>query len=264
MEPDASDLKEDCAPVPDLRSAQEADGEVAGQERDPLAAPAFDSAPGPPEARGDGGVSDADRIVRIWLEGHRIVKVRLSPVWFHKVAARDTLESHFRQAMALSSLRVAEASAPPEQTDSLGADDALGDVSRLPQEVLKVFNGLPKVGPGTLTAFECLFADVNARIAAAEDAATPTPTMPVVSGSVRGVKVILNQAGFAVDVEFDQTWLDDAQVGAICTAVQIAADRAYAKFVPAVPERTVLDELHEEHSLLLDAYRAMLNPRRDY
>lgn len=225
-------------------------------------APAPDEAtpeePEEPEGPGDGGVSDADRLVRLWLEGTRIVKVRLSPVWFHRITGRDTLESHFRQAMMLSTLHLP---APPADDDETGDST---DPDLLPPEVQRVFNQLPSVGPRTLAAFEQIIADLDARYAAAEArASAPRPVPPAVTGSVRGVTVTLDESGYAVDVAFDQAWLDGAQVGQICAAVQAAADRAYERFEPATVEPSELDALSEERAVVMAAYRAMLNPRRD-
>lgn len=227
-------------------------------------APALDEAtPEEPEEVGDGGISDADRLVRLWLEDTRIVKVRLSPVWFHRITGRDTLESHFRQAMMLSTLHLP---ALPDDPDDEAGEDFVDstDPDALPADVQRVFNQLTALGPRTLAAFEQVIADLDARYAAAEERASePRPVAPAVTGSVRGATVTLDANGYAVDVAFDQAWLDGAQVGQICAAVQAAADKAYERFEPATVEPSELDALSEERAVVMAAFRAMLNPRRD-
>ena len=133
-------------------------------------APAQDEAtPEEPEEVGDGGISDADRLVRLWLEDTRIVKVRLSPVWFHRITGRDTLESHFRQAMMLSTLHLPALPDDPDDEDGEGFVDST-DPDALPADVQRVFNQLPSLGPRTLAAFEQVIADLDARYAAFADA----------------------------------------------------------------------------------------------
>ena len=98
-------------------------------------APALDEAtPEEPEEVGDGGISDADRLVRLWLEDTRIVKVRLSPVWFHRITGRDTLESHFRQAMMLSTLHLPALPDDPDDEDGEDFVDST-DPDALPADV---------------------------------------------------------------------------------------------------------------------------------
>lgn len=224
---------------------------------DPLAAPAYEGGAAPVEeedefADDDGGFSDHEKVVRVWIEDGRLTKVRLSPVWFHKVPDGKALEARFRQALLLSSMRIAEdpdggAPGKPEPT--------------LPTEVAGRFRGLPELSRRSLVAFDRLGAEMDRRHAAALDAyEAPAPPAPT-TGRSKGVTVTLNPAGLAVRVEFEPKWLDDAQVGSICTHVMIAAERAYARHRPVEQGESVLDEVAAETALYRRALRTMLTPR---
>lgn len=240
--------------------------DVHDDDFDPLAPPQADSALGlaaddddllaPPPApgpaddddeslgdEGDGGFSDNERIVRTWVEDGRLTKVRVSPVWFRRLTGRTTLEDCFRQAFTSANLRVGPVSVAPASGEEF------------PPEVAEMeFPGLPYLNRASIAAFDILFKDQERRFAEAlERQAAPRPPARV-SGRSKGVTVHLNQHGAAESVEFDQAWLDDAQVGSICTHVQAAAESAYAKYQPAEPEPTELDDLIQERQLIRAAY----------
>lgn len=238
------------APMP----ASEAPEEEPAVEDDPLAAPAYGAADDDePEGAGfddtDGGFSDYDRIVRIWVEDGRLTKVRLSPVWFHKVPDAAGLESRFRQAFLLSCVRLEpEHDEPPRSPE-------------VPADVLESFVDLPELSRRSLVMFDQLGKEMDERHAAAlAEHQAPPPPAPV-SGRSKGVTITLNGAGIAERVAFDPKWLDDAQVGSICTHVMLAAERAYARFDPNAATDPVLDDMAAEREEYRAALLTMFTPR---
>lgn len=204
---------------------------------------------------GDGGFSDADRIVRVWVQDGRLTKVRISPVWFTKLTGKDTLAGRFGHAFQLSQIRIPKLPS---------ADDA--DPQRpeplFPAEIATLgFQGMPRLNKLTMAAFDELFTLHRQRFAEelAKHPPQPTPS-PVVSGRSRGVTVHLNSSGWADSVEFDEKWLDDAHVGMIANHVLLAAEAAYARFDPAEPQPSPLDGIRTERQVLRAAYLAMLQP----
>ena len=219
-------------------------------DADLLAPPSFG---GPEDAEaftdeGDGGISDPDKIVRLWFDDGQLSKVRLSPVWFRRITGSDTLENHFRQALLVANVRVAKV---PEGEPE--PDDEYPDVD---------FSGLPDFDDRSFAAYMALVEEFNAQwdeaIAAADGAAAPEVTPTV--GRVKGVTVTLDRAGRASEVAFDEKWLDDAQVGQICNAVVAAAQDAYSRYSP--PERDeTLDRFADEHKLLMAGFRKLVTPK---
>lgn len=199
----------------------------------------------PPEDESDGGVSDSDGIVRIWLEDGRLSKVRVSPVWYQRLGRR-TLADCFGQALRMANSRVPEVTPRQEQT--------FDDVD---------FSSLPRFNGQALAVMQDLFDDVEVRWDDAieryhaREQRTVTPT----EGHAKGVTVRLNPSGRAEEVVFDESWLDQAQAGTISTHVQQAAESAYARFVPVPDDRSELDALEQEHEFLLATFKAMLNPK---
>lgn len=233
------------------------DDDASLEEDDLLAPPAYGGAEPAVEEEfdeDDGGISDHEKIVRIWVEDGRLTKVRLSPVWFHKLPDGKALEARFRQALLLSTMRIAQA----DETDAEEAD-AAGE--GFPPEVAARFRDLPELSRRSLALFDALGREMDERHAAVLDAYEPPPPPPAVSGRSKGVTVFLNPAGMAVRVAFEPKWLDDAQVGSICTHLMIAAERAYAQHRPHVAEESVLDEIAVESALYREALRTMLTPR---
>ncbi|GAA4888517.1 hypothetical protein GCM10025789_00950 [Tessaracoccus lubricantis] len=224
-----------------------------GAADDPLAAPGY---PGEPEAEGpeddaDGGFSDHERVVRVWVEDGRLAKVRLSPVWFHKVPDAAALEARFREALMLSTLRLP--AAPQGAVEAPYEPEASA-------EVLERLRGLPRLSRRSLVQFAALADEFDARDAAALEAHGDVTRGEPVSGRSKGVTVTLNPDGVAERVTFDPKWLDEAQVGAICTHIMRAADRAHALRDAAAPGEAAVDELTEERELLRLALLTLLKP----
>lgn len=229
-------------------------GEIAADipEDDPLAPPEYAEPELPVEDdeidETDGGFSDPEKVVRIWVEDGRLTKVRVSPVWFHKVPDAAGLERCFRGALLLSSMRVAEEAQPPPPAE-------------LSPEVAQRFRDLPQLSYRSLSLFDQMAREMDERHdEALASYRPPTPPEPT-SGKSKGVTVTLNAAGAAARVTFDPKWLDEAQVGSICTHVMLAAERAYARHTPEPEPETVLDELAAERDVLRVALRTMFTPR---
>ncbi|RMB61410.1 hypothetical protein [Tessaracoccus antarcticus] len=223
---------------------------MADADDDDLLAPdpalASDSEPEDIDAAvDDGGVSDSQAIVRVWVEDGRLTKVRVSPLW-HTKLGRRALDDCFTQALTLANVRVAEVKAhEPRTFDNVD------------------FSQMPRFGPHAFAAFQAAFDDVEQRWGDAleRDAQRSPTSRPVISGRHKGVTVSLNGIGAAQRVTFDPTWLDTAQAGAICTHVMRAAENAYARFIPVEDDRRELDDIETEHEFLLTAFQEMLNPK---
>lgn len=193
----------------------------------------------------DGSTSDSQGIVRLWVSEGRITRVRVSPQW-HARLGRRSLADCFTQALLMSQMTVAEVQ--PAQVNH--HDDV--DFSRV-----------PPVSEQALAAFQTAFDEVERRRGLAlqrEDEQQPA-SRAAVTGKSAGVTVTLSDGGLAESVSLDKAWLESAQAGAIGTHVLRAAESAHAKFVPAEHERGELDDIEEEHELLLAAFTTMLNPK---
>lgn len=197
---------------------------------------------------GDGGFGGGDGIVRVWFDdAGRLCKVRVSPVWFQRLAPGRTLAQAFHQAFRVSSLALGEA---PEREQV--------DYSALE------FGELPPFTRETMNAYLGMMEQHKRRwdeaIARAESA--PRPTRRPASGKSAGVVVTLDDFGRPASVQFDEDWLDEAQVGAICTHVVTAAQRARERYVPVPDEhRTELERFRTEHDVLTAGFHALLNQK---
>lgn len=164
----------------------------------------------------DGSFVGGDGVVRIWFDdAGRLAKVRVSPIWFKKLQGSQTLRHAFLQAFRLSSVRVA--SSPP--APALERDDAVPAPA-----------GIDELRTRTASIL-ALMDEWDAAVARRMAASPPPPPRPA-TGRVQGVTVTLNAAGHPWDITFDEEWLDDAQVGLICSSVLTATQRAYEAHVP--------------------------------
>lgn len=205
---------------------------------------------------GDGGFSDTDRLVRVWLEDGRLMKVRISPVWFTRLGPKDTLAGHFREALAFAAL---DRAAHHRQSPAPEPVGPMGELAALPDEVRAVFESIGPLSSELLAAVDAVHAELSERAEAATlEAAGRAPHTFV--GRSQGVRVTADATGSTREVDFDERWLDQAQVGAIATHVQLAADRARAAFVPEEPDGA-LEAVFEEQRLLSSVLTAILNPR---
>ena len=234
-------------------------------EDDPLAAPTYASSESDAESddvddHGDGGFSDQDGLVRVWLEDGRLVRNRISPIWFSKLARRDKLQNHFREALALALLDGAM-----QARDALDPEPPgpLAELAALPDEIRAAVDSLPPLSGELVAAIEEVADELGARTEvalAAQDASRSEPRTFV--GRSQGASVTVDQWGNAIEVDFDERWLDRAHVGALVTHVQLAADRAHAEFV-AHPEASEVDGLLEEQRMLSILLTELLNPDTD-
>lgn len=207
--------------------------------------------------------SDADRILRVWIDAGALVRVQVSPSWTHKLKGRDTLERHFRQAFALAAIDLATPDDPLPALPDGPADPLAG----LPDDALAELERIPPLNKRTISAFTALFRDLDARLEAAIERAdaVPQPVAQRVSARSRGATVTLDEAGWPFEVAFDRRWLDGADAGAIGANVLRAAGRARQRYVPpAEVDRAELDELTAEQDLLNRAYLAALLPHRAF
>lgn len=193
----------------------------------------------------DGGFSDAEHIVRVWITDDRLSRVRVSTRWREKLESRP-LGDCFTQALMLANLRLADIPKWVEPT----------------YEHLD-FSQLPPLGPVSLMAFERRFEEVEARWEATRRRQQERQPLesPATFAKSKGVTVELNASGRPSKVLFDVKWLERAELVSIRTHVIRACDRARARIVPSVDEGSELASIESEHHLLLTAFRAMLNPR---
>ena len=229
-------------------------------EADPLAAPVFSGEPEPepePDDAGDGGFSDRDKLVRVWLDdAGRLIRVRVSPVWFTKLGPKERLEDRFREAFVVAQLPGDD---PVERPEPVGP---LEELAAMPEEVRAAFDELPELSPELVVAFRAVADELDAEITqalAAEQDAWEREARRV-TGRSQGVSVTLDECGRTHSVAFEEKWLDEAQVGSIVTHVQLASDRAQESYRP-VPRGGVSDDLLKQQELLGVAITAVLNPR---
>lgn len=204
------------------------------------------------EDEGDGGIGGGNGIVRIWVEDDgRVSKVRVSPVWFQKLGPGQTLEQAFHEAFAKARMRVAEQgtveSAPIDEAD---------------------FGEIPPLTPENISLYVRMMNDHRKRWLdlVEESAKEPPAPAPSFRGKSAGVVVTLTSAGFPSKVEFDDKWLDEAQVGSICINVSAAATKAYEQFERYVPEANERDEamrtMEAEQEYMMAGFFRLLDPRR--
>ena len=201
---------------------------------------------------GDGGIGGGNGIVRIWVEDDgRMSKVRVSPVWFQKLGPGRTLEQAFQEAFSKARMRVAEQGA----VESTPIDEA-------------DFGEIPPLTPENISLYVRMMNDHRKRwLALVEESAKEPPApAPTFRGKSAGVIVTLANSGFPSKVEFNEKWLDEAQVGSICINVSAAATKAYEQFERYVPEANERDEamrtMEAEQEYMMAGFYRLLDPRR--
>lgn len=187
------------------------------------------------------------------------MKNRISPVWFTKLGPKDSLQNHFREALMMATLARAAQERDAEQSEPAGP---MEDLAALPDEVRDIFESLPftteTIDSVTAVAFEQLDRIDEAVQSQKAMQSAPAPFI----GRSQGVTVTVDEWGNTSQVDFDEQWLDQAQVGSLVTHVQHAADRAHEKYVPRQPNEA-LEILDQEQRLLSTVLTAILNPRKD-
>ena len=204
------------------------------------------------DEEGDGGIGGGNGVVRIWVDDDgRMSKVRVSPVWFQRLGPGQTLELAFQDAFAKARMRVAERGT----VESTSFDDA-------------DFGEIPPLTPENISLYVRMMNDHRKRwLALVEESAKEPPApVPTFRGKSAGVVVTLTNAGFPSRVEFNEKWLDDAQVGSICINVSAAATKAYEQFERYVPETNERDEamrtMEAEQEYMMAGFYRLFDPRR--
>lgn len=256
----AFELDDDAVPAASFAEGSQAPRRSVAEDDDPLAAPGYSGDDSPEEeVESDGGFSDSDKLVRVWLEEGRLVRNRISPVWFKRLGPKDSLGNHFREALLLALLDRATRDRESDQEAAPGGP--MAELAALPGEVRDVFEALPELDDELLDALDAVLEELDERGEALfTQAETAAPRS--FKGRAQGVTVTVDDTGNTVDVEFDEQWLDDVQVGVIVSQVQQAADRAHAAFEPLPGDERVA-ELLAERQLFSNVLTAILNPRSD-
>lgn len=215
-------------------------------EYDPLAPPPSGESDVPLEEElGTGGFAGGG-VVKLWFEQGRLKTVRVSPTWFDKLEPGQTLAQAFEEAFLLSSAALVE------------EEDAKLDTSGLTLH-------LPPLSAAAVDAYAAMLHDHSAAWQRAIDEAAHLPEdPPEATGEYTGAVVVLNRAGHPARVQFDEEWLEEVQVGSICSAVYGATMKAYQAFVPTTDHKQrELDRFRLEHEVLMAGFRRLLSPRRE-
>lgn len=241
----------------------EVGGDAASHEDDLLAAPAYGAADEAvdDELDSDGGFSDSERIVRVWVEDGRLVKNRISPVWYTRLGQGGALGDHFREALMLALLDRAARDRETAEADGAAPAGPMAELVALPDEVRAAFEAIGPLSDELIDAVSDAQDELDERLDVAFDAAERVAPRAF-TGRSKGVTVTLDSIGNTVGVDFDEKWLDDVQVGPLIGHVQLAADRAQAAFEPP-PTDQHLQGLLAERRLLSNVLTAILNPRSE-
>lgn len=215
------------------------------------------------ESSANKGVSDSEGLVRLWFDDRGwLSKVRVSPVWFSRLAPGKTLAGAFNEALLkekasrAAPIRAAEAAAAAEPELPTGSRDPMFGVARSELSGLSEFS-LDEIGTylGLMAKYRQTY---EAQILAAKQIPPAQPREFV--GRSAGVRVTLELSGCLAAVEFDEAWLDSVQVGSICTNVVAAAHRAYAKFEPVEDEQfSEIEDLGQGQRVLSAGLFRLLN-----
>ncbi|WP_158676515.1 hypothetical protein, partial [Tessaracoccus sp. OH4464_COT-324] len=167
---------------------------------------------------------------------------RVSPVWFKKLKRGQTLDQAFMQAFAVSGYSV------------VGGDGSTSSAE--PDEDLEVEP--PDIPLEEYAALFRAFSQMR-REAVEQVLSEPAPQAGPTVGRFAGVTIWLGSNGHPERIEFDEDWLDDAQVGAICTAVERAARDAFSRYREVADDRLrVVEQLDEGHRLMMAGLRRFL------
>ena len=209
--------------------------------------------PDTPATPGDGGFSDSEGLVRIWVDdAGRLTKVRVSPVWFRRIRPGQTLEAAFRMAFLRAGLRVA-----PTRWQPPTGEPAAGKRQPTTEPTPVTIEAISEQVEAAAAHRRAWFAKLE------EVRSMPAPPAPTFRGSVEGATVTLTNDGRPKRVEFDDGWLDRTQVGAVCTAVLAAADAAHAQVEAHEPDDGPAEELRtmaEQQTAMLHTLCHLLDP----
>lgn len=239
-------------PAPDFGDhVDESDDE--GLPAVPAAPPgAAEPEPEPEEDEDDGGISDADRIVRVWVEDGRLTKVSVSPNWYRKLERRRNADLGRIISVVLQMAHVG-VPAPGSTVTQRQSVELTPEFKRT----------LPELSEGSLARMGEHFAALERRVDATkrERAAAGPGRVPETVGRVKGVTVRLNGAGHATTVEFDETWLDTAQAGNISSGVLRAAKDAYSRYRPPADDDALSGLISREYDYMRKVMYTIMTPK---
>lgn len=200
----------------------------------------------------DGGVSDRERIIRVWVDEGRLTRVRISPSWATKLERRKgvTLASVVNAVLQVAHVGVA------------GPSTVLQEAPEV--ELTREFaRSLPDAGPATLEAMSRHYAKKHKEFAGTlKEAARQQAASAPVRARSEGVTVTLNTRGQATSLTIDKAWLDGAYAGGISAAIMAAAREAYELFAAAPsPEQAAIHEVAREYDYLRKVMNTILIPR---
>lgn len=203
----------------------------------------------PQEREDDGGVSDAERIVRVWVEDGRLQKVRVSPNWYAKLVRRRKATLGQVMSVVLQMAHVGVA--------------APGDVAPPQLELTPEFKrSLPELSDESLATVLEHHALLQARFEQAkQEWRPPVPSGRDTQGRSGGVRVTLDARGHATRVDFDDAWLESAQAGDIAAGVMRAAQDAYSRYRPVVPADELSPKMAREYEYLRQVMDAIMTPK---
>lgn len=200
----------------------------------------------------DGGVSDRERIIRVWVEEGQLTRVRISPSWAVKLERRKgaTLTDVANAVLQVAHVGVA------------GPSTVLQEAPHV--ELTKEFaRSLPDATPTTLEAMSRHYANKHKEFSKAlrEAVAHQAATAPVQARS-EGVTVMLNARGQATSLTIDEAWLGGAHAGGISAAIVTAARGAYEQYAAAPsPEVAAFHEVAREYEYLRKVMNTILVPK---
>lgn len=240
---------EDEAPAP----AAYADEPAEVEEDDDIIAPPIPRDSEADEESVDGGVSDAKRIVRVWVTDGKLTKVRISPNWAVKLERRknqSSLGEVVSAVLQVAHLGVARTQHLPNPEDY--------EVELTPE----FKRSLPGLSMSSLNRMHELYEELRQRVRANAEGnrQLSAPAEPTV-GRVKGVTVVLNPHGHATRVDFDPKWLDQAHAGAISQGIMEAANVAYSEYQPTVQDKSDTLETYREYDYMNKVMVAIATPK---
>ncbi|RRD45694.1 hypothetical protein [Tessaracoccus sp. OH4464_COT-324] len=193
---------------------------------------------------GAGGVSGGGGLVRAWFGvDHRLVKVRISPVWFDKLRPGQTLGQLFTSVFRRYALSLSPAPVFPDKAENPAdvlADRPLG----IPlSDYLAVLDAHRRLRAHT-------HARARARVGGDQSGR--------VVGRFAGVEVELSEAGLLDSAWFDEVWLERTQVGKVRDAVVAAAADAFSRYRPVPRSDQVVAAVGGEHDVLLAGLKSFI------
>lgn len=197
----------------------------------------------------DGGVSDAERIVRVWVDDGRLQKVRVSPNWYAKLTRgrKATLSQVMTVVLQMAHVGVA---AP--------TDAAPPDIELTPE----FRRSLPELSEESLAKVLEHHALLQARFEQAkQEWHPPVPSGQDAQGRSGGVRVTLDARGHATRVDFDDVWLETAQAGDIAAGVMRAAQEAYSRDRPVVAADELSPKMAREYEYLRQVMETIMTPK---